>query len=122
MNFNYFLAISARFNFGGGKFRYFLGLVQCAKNEVKYSMKVLEKRRLYASLKYSMSTINKHNVLALPDRQAVRMWHRALADYFKVSKEKAMLGFFLACMEDSYPDVDLSKLDRFEVFIGEVTK
>ena len=122
MNFNYFLAISVRLNFGGGKFRYFLGLVQCAKNEVKYSMKILEKKQLYTKLRYSISTINKYSILALPGKQAVRMWHCALAEYFKVSKEKAMVGVFLACMADVYPDVDVSKLDRFEVVIGEVVK
>lgn len=120
MNFNYFLAVSARLNLGGGKFRYFLGLLQCAKNELKFSMKVLEKKELFFELKYSMSSVNKYSIMAMPTRQSLREFKRAMIAEFKNSN--ALQAFFLGHLAQQFEGVDLRRIDRIEEVIGEVRK
>lgn len=120
MNFNYFLAVSARLNLGGGKFRYFLGLLQCAKNELKFSMKVLEKKELFFNLKYSMTSVNKYNIMALPTKQACKDFKKTMCE--TMENRNALKAFFLGNLAQQFEDVDFKKIDRIEEIIGEVRK
>jgi len=117
MNFNYFLAISARVNVNG-KFRYFLGLVQ--EQNKKFTMKILEKDEYLFAIKYSMSSVRRYHICALPSKKAVKDFRQALNEYFKTSK--SLVGFLMYEMGIQFPDVDIKNIDRFEYLIGEVSK
>lgn len=112
MNDNYFLAISVRTTAK----RYFLGAVVCAKDKVKYDLKLTEKRGLQFDCKYSKATVSKYGIFALPRKEDVKQWHKALRKYF--GGKNALVVWVHNKLAKNFQGA--GDVDRFEILIGEV--
>ena len=117
-NERYFLAITVRVNCKPQN-KYFLGLVCCAKNKILYDLKLMEKSEIVFQPRYKHSTLKKYEVLLLPNKDAIKSWHKALKKYFK--GKNAMIAWVYQKLKKQFPDVNAMNIDFAETIIGEIT-
>lgn len=116
INDKFFIAISVRVK-GKAKNRYFLGIVQCAKDRVFYSLKLIEKRELLYNVSYKRDTLSKYSVLTFPTKQILRNWHEALRRYF--NGKNALLAWVHQELSKNFPEVNPNNIDYFNIITGE---
>lgn len=121
-NSNFFLAASVRIMLPAAR-RYFAGVVTCAKDRVMYDMRVVEKRELLTEYRLSQSTVSKLGVLAFPNKDGVKAYHRALKEYYEGAD--ALFAWIVQKLEKRRLELGLPydfarRIDFKNVIIGKV--
>ena len=120
-NSNYFLAISVRIMLPVR--RYFVGVVTCAKDRIMYDMRVAEKRELLNEYKLSPATVSKMGILAFPNKDGVKAYHKALKKYFEGAD--ALLAWIVQKLEKRRDELGLPRdfarrIDFKNIIIGKI--